>query len=590
MKRILICISGFVLIALFFTSPLFSNISYWGTMDWDQFTFWNAVPAQTILHYHQFPLWNPYTNGGNPLLAHPHTSFLSPFYLSVLILGPVIGLKLQICAHVILGLIGMFLLGRLLGMGIAAACVTAFVYMLSSFYPLRLSEGQTEWLTMAYVPWLFYFLTGAREKRVHLAGGVAALSAVILGGGPHIFTITAPLFFLFAVCQSVKEKTAFFLAGAMFIMAFTFALCAVKVLPVIEFWFSSPRLTGDVSGMTLQTAAVSVLDRNQAALYASTSQRLPISPSLRLADGWHEYGAYMGLVPLLLSCFGAVSRFRAVWPMVVAALAAFLMSVSGNLLTLDTWNILHRLPIFNGLSTPSRFIAGFIFFCALLAGTGFSVIQGFLRRQNALRRVWIYAVPFFVLVDLLMVGVPVFRSARFLPPLRVEMHKDFTQRYRFFNIFGDLSRSSLYPAFLSNSGVLEGYDIIHVPQGNVRIVSDPAYKGEVFFCLGTGEVQRISFSPNRVTAFVRAETEGTVVLNQNYDPGWKVHVDGRKQNTGVYEGLPALKVTPGEHKVGFYYLPESFITGAIISSVSVLCALYLGFGMFIRKRATSRKT
>ena len=142
-------------VAIIFSVPLFRNFSYWGTMDWDQYTFWHAVPREIILKYHQFPLWNPYSNGGNVLLAHTHSPFLSPFYIFVLIFGPIAGLKVEIIIHLFIGMFGMFLLSQKLNLAKYSVYLPPFVFMLSSIYALHLAEGHVEWLTMAFTPWLF---------------------------------------------------------------------------------------------------------------------------------------------------------------------------------------------------------------------------------------------------------------------------------------------------------------------------------------------------------------------------------------------------------------------------------------------------
>lgn len=68
-RSIIFPIVIFAAISIFYAIPLFENIENYGGMDWDQFVFWNAVPRLTMLKYHQFPLWNPYSNGGNVMLA-----------------------------------------------------------------------------------------------------------------------------------------------------------------------------------------------------------------------------------------------------------------------------------------------------------------------------------------------------------------------------------------------------------------------------------------------------------------------------------------------------------------------------------------
>src|SRR3990167_557210 len=102
----------FIILSLIILYPIFKNITYLGTGDWDQHFFYNAVPRKTILSFYQIPLWNPYYCGGNVLLAHPESVWLNPFFIFVLIFGEVIGLKIELFLHLILGMFGVFLLSK----------------------------------------------------------------------------------------------------------------------------------------------------------------------------------------------------------------------------------------------------------------------------------------------------------------------------------------------------------------------------------------------------------------------------------------------------------------------------------------------
>ena len=86
----------FFCISTIFTLPFLLKWSYIGVGDWELFVTMAAVPAKTILHYGQFPFWNPYIGGGNILFAHPEVGILSPFFSLILIFGPIAGLKIQI--------------------------------------------------------------------------------------------------------------------------------------------------------------------------------------------------------------------------------------------------------------------------------------------------------------------------------------------------------------------------------------------------------------------------------------------------------------------------------------------------------------
>lgn len=160
-NKIYAAIIIFILSTIVFLSPIFKNFSYWWQMDWDQFTFWNAIPGVTILNTINSRFGTPMPTEAMSSSPIRILLFLSPFYIFVLLSGPVAGLKLEIIAYLIIGLLGMFLLSNYMKAGGVSSFLSSFVYMLSSIYALHLTEGHTEWLVMAFVPWLFlYYLKG----------------------------------------------------------------------------------------------------------------------------------------------------------------------------------------------------------------------------------------------------------------------------------------------------------------------------------------------------------------------------------------------------------------------------------------------
>ncbi|HYW79110.1 MAG TPA: hypothetical protein VE890_06005, partial [Thermoguttaceae bacterium] len=104
-----------VLASIAFCPYFFTGLDQWGRGDWDQFTFRFETPRLAILRDGQLPLWNPYVNGGNVLLAHPHCPALSPWYLPTLLLGAPMGLRVGVLLFVIVGTTGMAALLRLWG-------------------------------------------------------------------------------------------------------------------------------------------------------------------------------------------------------------------------------------------------------------------------------------------------------------------------------------------------------------------------------------------------------------------------------------------------------------------------------------------
>lgn len=63
-----------------------------------------------------------------------------------------------------------------------------------------------------------------------------------------------------------------------------------------------------------------------------------------------------------------------------------------------------------------------------------------------------------------------------------------------------------------------------------------------------------------------------------FEKGWTVKVDGKVVETAkVWDSLLAYKITPGEHTIEMSYLPDGFVLGFIISTISI--ALY-GFAIY----------
>lgn len=573
----------FSVVAVVYVFPVLSDISYWGHGDWDQFAFWNAVPRETILRYRQFPLWNPYANGGNVLLAHPDSPFLSPFYIFVLLFGPVLGLKLEIIIHLIIGLGGMFFLSQYMGMGRCSSYLAAFVYMLSSIYALHLTEGQTEWLALAFVPWVFLYYLKSNQEAKNIFVAIFSLG-LILTGGVYVFSLFVVFLSIYAVLKALQLKQFTPLKVLIFISAGTFLLCSIKLFPMLEFLNQYPRLIQEKSGVDVATASQMLLSRQQAFLDMrlwDTRVR-----NGELVHGWHEYGAYVGIIPLLLFLWGAVKRRHTDWPLLSAGLITLFIAV-GSKFPIDLWGILKNFPIYSSLTVPSRFMFCFIFSIAIFSGFGLSFFEKTISALNERKNMhWGEALPiiivFFVLFDLWQVNSPIFKNAFRIPSVKVTRNDHFAQRYRDMNLYEkQLSRSSQYPIFLSNSGIVDAYEIVYVKRGEVRTVLDQDYRGEVYLDKSQGRVLMKYFSPNKLVVDVDAERDDILVVNQNYYRGWKVKKADKVIDAEPFRGLIATPILPGRQKVIFYFIPSGFLLGLLITA---------GFFLFIISfKVSSRK-
>jgi hypothetical protein len=92
-------------------------------------------------------------------------------------------------------------------------------------------------------------------------------------------------------------------------------------------------------------------------------------------------------------------------------------------------------------------------------------------------------------------------------------------------------------------------------------------------------VEVIQYAPERIVVRADMSAPGWLVLGEWHYPGWRVQVDGRKENIHrVNYGLRGVPLASGEHVVEFTFRPSSVYVGALIS-VSVLAA-FLGVWSF----------
>lgn len=563
----------FLLASIIYSYPLLQDIKNWGAMDWDQYTFWHAVPREVILRYHQFPLWNPYSNGGNVLLAHTHSPFLSPFYIFVLIFGPIVGLKFEIIIHLLIGMFGMFFLSKHMHLNRRASYLPPIVYMLSSIYTLHLTEGHIEWLAMAFAPWLFlYFLKSLSQTRC-IFGGIFFLALILLAGSVNVSSIIILLFFIYSILKVFQQKGRRTVPLERMAIIFTgaFLLCSVRLIPMLEFLKENPRKIESNEATEVSLLPSILLSRDQRFLYqhtkwANPEQKLKIR-GREFEYGWHEYGAYIGLAPLFLAVIGFFFYFKNHWPLLLTAILSLWVSL-GRGAFYDLWDLLHRFPIYDSLHVPSRFILGFIFCASLFSGLGLSKLEDM--SNNKCCKFLIGIIVGFVLFDLFLVNYPLLSGIFTIRPPEIKKYSEFKQRFWDFNLFPGKSRSSMYPALLSNSGIINSYEVISIIRGNVKTVKDPGYKGEVYFFNTNNKVESILFSPNRLKIKTNVKEQDRLVVNQNFCRGWRVKVNKKRQKVNPFNGLISIELARGKHDITFYYLPMSFIIGAILSLITCL--------------------
>jgi hypothetical protein len=582
-RRPLYVVLFFAVIALVFALPVFYHLDNWGILDWDQHLFYHAAPRITLLEYGQFPLWNPYYCGGTVLLANPQSRLLSPSFLFILLFGEVVGIKIEIWLHLVVGLVGTYALARHYQLFSPFAMMASFVFMLSSMYALNLTVGMTWFLSVAYLPWVFLsYLKAFQNWKYALVSGLG-LALMFFGGGAYPLPITILFLAVYSlILVSFKEykltKVAKLLAVT---LVFAFCIGAIKFLPAIEFLQANPRRIYDYSGFSLNSLQFGLLSRDQT---LGAIGNLPLEKPGFLdgvTGGMDENGMYIGIIPLGLSLIGIGLHDKRRMLLALCLIIFLWLSFGNRSRPIELWTPLHLLPVYDSMRVAQRFRIVFMLCLSVFAGFGLRTADSYMARlvpRPALTRFFAPAVLLFVLVDLWTVNSPIYKDAFPIPPLETVRNDVFHQvwamsAYDRASQQSWLPDSALYPALLSNVGVIDCYETANVPRSAVPI-SSPDYKGEAYL-LGTGGTAQISaWSPNRITVDVDTSSAGFLVLNQNYYPGWSLERGGGDQVEDK-DGLLAVRVTPSDHRLVLHYLPSSFIAGLAVTLTSILFSIIL---------------
>ena len=129
--------------------------------------------------------------------------------------------------------------------------------------------------------------------------------------------------------------------------------------------------------------------------------------------------------------------------------------------------------------------------------------------------------------------------------------------------------SKMYPTILSNQGLCVDNLVIYGKNlllCNALSQGSKSYQGSIYLKDGSaGQVQLLYFSPNVIRCKVATKGNNLLVLNQNYDPAWRV--SGLSDNKVICtDGLLSANIMPRDKGIiTFYYFSSSFYLGMLIS-------------------------
>lgn len=529
----------------------FSNGSL-GVSDWDLNTAVETSLRTIILKYHQWPLWNPWACGGSSAIGNPEWAVLSIPFLLELIFGTLAGLKLGILFSVLVLGWGTVVLSRRLKMSCESAILVAMVLASGSAYVLRLVEGHI-YIAFAYawLPWFLWAWLGAYRRQQQPAVAAIFLALAWFQGGVYIiFYSLFIMVWLLIMAQNKKQALIVNIVSGLWFLG----LGAVKLLPALMWLRHFRNELYAQSAATFGQWDAIFLGRH---LHGD-------NVFYKQGVGWHEYGAYVGLIVLFLAFLSLWQfKLRLNRVLMFTVLAAVLLSAIGPLIRplsdQITW-----LP----RSNLSRLVLLAVLPLALLAGRGLDYVRGVIKWRPLCVGILGLAA-----IDLFTLSYPISEQTFVLSPVLKPLPA-LNQPVAFSSARYPVGRGEReYTRF--SLVVKQGYGWLDYcpPLQALAAVTPSTDSNQIPFIKDndkiTAEVTR--WSPNGYVINYNAAAKSKLIINQNYAPGW--FVDGKP---ALNEGNRlSVDLSSGNGKLQFQYRPEGLLIGLLISTATIVALLVL---------------
>jgi hypothetical protein len=491
----------------------------WGQHDWDYFAHHYEAMRRTVIEYGQFPWWNPWSSGGIPLATNPQLGVLSINFPLVLVFGTYLGLKLAMIVHLVAAAEGARRLAGEWTRDAVARAIVGFVYVANGSVGLYVAMGHVGIELIAFVPWAIWcaFRMERDAQWGYALGGV--LAAAVLTSFQYFVVylfLWLPGQIVWQFWRSNATRRWRLVRGCVSAAAVFFAAAGLRTVLAAELVTDFPR--GSFSQIH-QRVTPPVL----AAMLIYPGQRPEMHFPHWLGHsglGWHEFGCYVGVAPLVLF-LASLRRGWRWWHTLV--LVSFWFAI-GNYRWYHASGWLTELPVLSTLRVASRWrvlgVLGIALGCGVALGELRAVAS---RRVRGLTLVVAAAIA----LDLLWNALPVYRHIFVMEPKRLERapdDRDFVQLEH--PPYSLPQHTAMLATLGANYGAVYSYEPVIGQDSNPyagRVwPGHEEYRGE--YWSPAGPVRLLRWSPNEIV--LDAPPHAEVIINQN--PGRYWLVNGRR--------------------------------------------------------------
>lgn len=570
--------------------PVFHDLDLYGGHDWDEMSAHRLLTVKALLRFGQLPLWMPYACGGfsewgNVQGASNLVSPFLPFYLGLELRH---ALRVELLGTVLLSALGTWLLTGQFTRSAAARTFACLVFVANGRFALQATTGHLWHLQYCYLPWVFWaFERLLAERRLALGPlclGGAAFASMVYAGGIYPLPHAALLLGVYALARAALEKTWQPLAALCALGAVGVGLSAPKLFAVALDFGERPRLVPSTEAIDLAVLWQALVAPGQ------TPRSSPIEVP---AWGWHEYGMYIGWAPALLVLLGALwwGPRRELALKLTGAVALALGF--GAFHAQAPWTLLHQVGLFRSQHVPTRWL----YPALLLLGVASAAAFG----RSMARLSWRRNADLALLGGCLLLAIDIGGQASQALGHAFWMRARPLQEAPAFEQYERTPRRLQYqrrdyapeavPATLAGVGVLQC--TMHAslnlwapkaPNGRpfgmgARGRDGADYRGEAFTGSGTGTAKIVAFSPNEIVVEVTGARVGDrLVVNQNFDPGWRVDGEAAEPHRDAL----AVRLRAASGRYTFRFWPRGLTLGLFALAVTLGG---LGFGYWRRARA-----
>ena len=334
-----------------------------------------------LLKHGTFPFWNPYQYSGIPLLAALQPGVLYPPHVFYLFLPFPVVWNWLIILHFLLAAIGVYLFLVHMKSSEEGAFVGALIFMLSG-YLLSVHNLLPHLFAVSWFPFvLLFFLKHFETGRIRYAVFVSFfLLLQFLSGAPEIFMMSVLTLFIitFFVPSLIGQPVRFYtrMRSLVIIFSLFLLLSAVQILPFYELKSYSIRR----GGLTYFESSVwSLAWRDSIQFFVPDLFGNVMNDQKYWQNQSWLKTIYLGIVPFCLSTFYFLTTGKKRWLLALLLVLSLVFALGGNT---PLYRLLYRIPPFNSVRYPVKFLFLFFFIISVTSGLGFDKLRSGIAEGN----------------------------------------------------------------------------------------------------------------------------------------------------------------------------------------------------------------